>query len=241
MSCHAILLAGGSGYRLRARAPDKLLATIGRRSVFGHVFDTFSRSNLFAGLVVVFRDDAQRAALESAVEGTAGCPLTWVAGGSERMDSVWNGLQAVPGASRTVFIHDAARPLVSIDTLHQMAASARRHPAVVLAHRVTDTIKQLEPTRDDPPLTEARLHDLDRSTLWAMETPQVFDRGLIVEAYRLARARQIALTDDTAAVSLLGLGITVLESAAPNPKITRPGDLEWAELLLAGDGPPVQP
>ena len=106
----------------------------------------------------------------------------------------------------------------------------QREKAVVLAHRVTDTIKE------DPSRGRGRLRTLDRSRLWAMETPQVFARDLIARAYARALARGLSLTDDAAAVEQIGHPIALLENPHPNPKLTTPADLAYLEFLV-GRGP----
>jgi 2-C-methyl-D-erythritol 4-phosphate cytidylyltransferase len=101
----------------------------------------------------------------------------------------------------------------------------RREKAVVLAHRVTDTIKEHR--------GEGRLRTLDRKHLWAMETPQVFDRDLICRAYAKVAARKLSITDDASAVELLNHPIALLENPHANPKLTTPADLPYLEFLLA--------
>ena len=103
--------------------------------------------------------------------------------------------------------------------------------AAVLAHRVTDTIKQVPP-RAGAKLRRLKLKDLNRETLWAMETPQAFARELIVKAYEKVRAKKARVTDDIAAAALLGHPATLVENPCPNPKLTHPEDFAWAELLL---------
>ena len=94
-----------------------------------------------------------------------------------------NALAALPGDIAYVFIHDCARPLIRPEQLVALHKAVRGEDAVVLAHRVTDTIKER------PPRAGAGLRTLDRSRLWAMETPQVFARDLIIRAYARAPAR----------------------------------------------------
>ena len=96
--------------------------------------------------------------------------------------------------------------------------------AVVLAHRVTDTIKEHHDS--------GRLKSLDRDRLWAMETPQVFARDLIVKAYDRVHKRGLKITDDASAVGLLKHPVALLENSLPNPKLTTPSDLPWFEYLL---------
>ena len=134
-------------------------------------------------------------------------------------------LAALPADIEHVFIHDCARPLIRAEQLVALHKIVRREQAVVLAHRVTDTIKE---HRDD-----ARLRTLDRSRLWAMETPQVFSRELIARAYARVQARKLHVTDDAQAVEQLGHSIALLENNQPNPKLTTPADLEYLEFLLA--------
>ena len=126
-----------------------------------------------------------------------------------------------------VFIHDCARPLVRVEQLVALHKIVRREDAVVLAHRVTDTIKEHR--------GEGRLRTLDRSHLWAMETPQVFSRKLLCRAYDAVAKRKLTITDDAAAVELLKHPIALLENPHPNPKLTTPADLAYPPLKGAGD------
>jgi 2-C-methyl-D-erythritol 4-phosphate cytidylyltransferase len=155
-------------------------------------------------------------------------PTLFVPGGGERQDSVAAALAELPDDVGYVFIHDCARPLVRPEQLGALHKIVRRENAVVLAHRVTDTIKEHR--------GEGRLRTLDREHLWAMETPQVFSRKLICRAYARVAERQLAITDDAAAVELLKHPIALLENPHPNPKLTTPADLPYLEFLLAQTG-----
>jgi 2-C-methyl-D-erythritol 4-phosphate cytidylyltransferase len=220
----AILLAAGSGSRMNGAVADKILAPLAGRPVFAHSAAAFMQSAVADLYVVVYRD--QRQMMELAAY--APTPAVLVRGGGERQDSVMQALAALPGNIAHVFIHDCARPLVRPEQLVALHKIVRRELAVVLAHRVTDTIKQ---HRDD-----ARLRTLDRSRLWAMETPQVFARDLIVRAYNRVAAKKISITDDAQAVEQLGHPIALLDNPRPNPKLTTPTDLAYLEFLLARMG-----
>jgi len=148
-----------------------------------------------------------------------------VRGGHDRQDSVAAALAELPDDVKYVFIHDCARPLVRPDQLVALHKIVRDEDAVVLAHRVTDTIKEHH--------GQGRLHTLDRSRLWAMETPQVFSRKLICRAYARVKEKEISITDDAAAVELLKHPVALLENPYPNPKLTAPSDLSYLEHLLA--------
>jgi 2-C-methyl-D-erythritol 4-phosphate cytidylyltransferase len=218
----AILLAAGSSRRMGDSVTDKILAPLGDKPVFAHSAATFVRSGVVDFFVVTYRDQAQMVALSA----YAPTPTVFVRGGAERQDSVAAALAELPDDISHVFIHDCARPLVREEQLVALYKIVRREGAVVLAHRVTDTIKEHR--------GEGRLRSLDRSRLWAMETPQVFSRKLICRAYARVAARKLAITDDAAAVETLGHPVALLENPHPNPKLTTPSDLPYLEFLLAG-------
>ncbi len=217
----AILLAAGSGSRMQGTVGDKVLARLGGRPVFSYSAAAFMQSAIADLYVIVYRD--QRQMLE--LSAHAPTPSVLVHGGRERQESVMNALSALPADIEHVFIHDCARPLIRAEQLVALHKIVRREQAVVLAHRVTDTIKE---HRDD-----AHLRTLDRARLWAMETPQVFSRELIVKAYARVKSRGLRITDDAQAVEQLRHPIALLENAYPNPKLTSPADLEYLEFLLS--------
>jgi len=218
----AILLAAGSGRRMRGAVPDKILAPLAGRPVFAHSVAAFVASGVADFYVVVYRDARQSIELAR----HAPTPAVFVRGGRARQDSVANALAALPDDIGTVFIHDCARPLIRPEQLAALARAVRRQRAVVLAHRVIDTIRQV-------PAGRGRAVTLDRDRLWSMETPQVFDRALIDRAYARARRLGRQLTDDAQAVEQLGLPVAFLENPHPNPKLTAPGDLAAIEALCA--------
>ncbi len=155
----AILLAAGSGTRMQGAVADKVLAPLDGRPLFSHSAAAFLESSVVDYYVVVYRD--QRQMLE--LSAFAPTPATFVRGGRERQDSVANALTALPPDIAHVFIHDCARPFVRPEQLVALHKIVRREHAVVLAHRVTDTIKLHHES--------GRLGILERDRLWAMETP----------------------------------------------------------------------
>jgi 2-C-methyl-D-erythritol 4-phosphate cytidylyltransferase len=216
-----ILLAAGSGSRMQGTVSDKVLAPLAGRPVFGHSAAAFAASGVADLYVVVYRDRPQMMALSA----FAPTPSLLIRGGRERQDSVARALEALPRDIGHVFIHDCARPLIRPEQLVALHKIVHREKAVVLAHRVIDTIKE----HRDP----GRLRTLDRSRLWATETPQVFARELIERAYARVIARGWRVTDDAAAVERLGHPVALLENTHPNPKLTVPADLAYLEFLLA--------
>ena len=224
----AILLAAGSGSRMNGAVDDKILALLAGRPVISYSASAFMQSAIADLYVVVYRDQRQMMELSA----YAPTPSVLVHGGRERQESVMNALNALPADIAHVFIHDCARPLIQPEQLVALHKIVRRERAVVLAHRVTDTIKEHIVTARDGK-EQVRLRTIDRSRLWAMETPQVFDRELISRAYARVQARGLHITDDAQAVEQLGHPIALLENPHPNPKLTTPADFRYLEFLLS--------
>jgi len=221
----AILLAAGSSTRMAGAVADKILAPLAGRPVFAHSAAAFAASGVADFYVVVYRDQRQMLTLSA----HAPTPCVLIQGGAERQDSVAAALAALPSDIAHVFIHDCARPLVRPEQLIALHKIVRREHAVVLAHRVTDTIKKHR--------ADAHLKTLDRDRLWAMETPQVFSRELIDRAYARVARKKLRVTDDAQAVESLDHPIALLENSEPNPKLTTPADLAYLEFLLTREPP----
>lgn len=215
---------------MRGKVHDKVLTPLSGKPVVLHSLDAFQSAGIIEQITIVYRDEEQRTSL-SAVFAQAQCPypLNWVQGGKERQDSVFNALNAMSLLVEFVYIHDCARPLVHPKALQSLRQTVMEDKAAVLAHRVTDTIKKASTKRST---RKRRLRDVPRAGLWAMETPQAFERELIVEAYRRLRLNNLSVTDDTAAISHQQVGVSLVENLWPNPKLTVPGDLDYLEFLL---------
>ena len=146
-------------------------------------------------------------------------------GGATRGESVWNGLEDLPDEVRVVLVHDAARPLVSAETVDLVVAAARNGHGAVAALPVTDTLKEV----DD----EGRIvRTVDRSRLWRAQTPQGFPRDLIQRAYADARRAGVQDTDDAALCERLGLPVVVVRGSERALKVTEEGDFARAEALF---------
>jgi 2-C-methyl-D-erythritol 4-phosphate cytidylyltransferase len=150
-------------------------------------------------------------------------PVVLVAGGRERSDSVWNGLQSVEESAEVVLVHDGARPFASAELISRVLEEARHHGAVP-AQPVTDTIKQA----DESGLV---LGTADRARLWRAQTPQGFPRPMLQEAYRRARREGWSCTDDASVLERAGYTVRLVAGDPQNIKITVPSDLEIAELM----------
>ena len=155
------------------------------------------------------------------------CQMTVVAGGATRQESVWCGLSSLGPDCDLVCVHDAARPLVTHTTVRAVIAAARENGAAVAASRPNDSV------REDIPGGSTR--SLDRSRLWLVETPQAFATDVLRRAHERARAIGAVATDDATLVeTCAGASVTIVESDAWNPKITRPTDLRIVRQLFEG-------
>ena len=152
-------------------------------------------------------------------------PVTRVDGGADRQDSVARGLAAIDADARFVAVHDGARPLVSPKDIDRCVAVAMEHRAATLARRVTETMKRSD-------AEDFSAEAVSRENLWCMETPQVFEVSLLIEAYEAVAARGLVVTDEVSAVQAIGAKVKFVESLHPNLKITTPADLALAEAML---------
>ncbi|HIM23814.1 MAG TPA: 2-C-methyl-D-erythritol 4-phosphate cytidylyltransferase [Verrucomicrobia bacterium] len=219
-----VIVAAGSGSRMGQG--DKLFLDIAGLPLIGH---TWRRCDLFPDadeIILVTRDDMRTLFEELAERIDAQKPWQLVAGGAERQDSVWNGVNATAAGSEIVAIQDGARPCTPLAATQLAVATAREMGAAVLAGRLADTLK-----RGDG---EGQIvGTVDRKNLWAVQTPQVFRREIILAALAKVRDEGLSITDDTAACEALGQAVKLIECDQPNPKATTPADLPYIESLLA--------
>jgi len=220
----AIIVAAGRGTRMGPDV-DKLFLPVAGRPVVAHTWLRFDAMGEFDEVIVVVREGTQATFEEIAGQLTLRKPWRLVAGGAERQDSVWNCLGTLNPGTEVVAIQDGARPCTAEAVIRDTLAAAREEGAAVAAQRVTDTIKESE---DGAAIAK----HLDRSRLWSVQTPQVFRVEVIRRALAAVRAKGLRVTDDTAACELIGQKVRLVESAAPNPKVTVLADLPYIELLL---------
>ena len=220
----AIIVAAGKGTRMGPNV-DKLWLDIAGRPVVAHTWNQFDVAACIHEIILVVRDGMQPHFQELSAKFTFKKPFRLVIGGAERQDSVWNGLASVGAETEIVAIQDAARPCTTPDLIAATIEAAEETGAAVAAQPVTDTIKE---TDDGKVISRT----VDRSKLWSVQTPQTFRVDVIRRAIAAARAKNLNLTDDTAACELIGQPVRLVKSAAPNPKVTVPADLPFIESLL---------
>lgn len=220
----AIIVAAGKGTRM-GPGVDKLFLEIHGCPVVAYTWKTFEDCKCIDELVLVVRDGMQAAFQHLAQRYAFKKPFSLVPGGTERQDSVWNGLQALSSSAEIVAIQDAARPCTSAELIRSTVESARQIGAAVAAQPVVDTIKESH----DGNVIE---RNVDRSRLYSVQTPQTFRVDVIRRAIAEVRERGLLVTDDTAACELIGQPVKLVLNTRPNPKVTRPEDLAYLEVLL---------
>ena len=222
----AIIVAAGQGTRMRSTV-DKLFLELAGCPVVAHTWRRFETAECIREIVIVVRDGSQSAFDKLAAHHAFKKPFRLVVGGKERQDSVWNGLEALSPGAEIVAIQDAARPCTSRALIAATVAAAREMGAAVAAQPVTDTIKE---SHDGKRIERT----LDRTRLWAVQTPQTFRVEIIRRALSEVRRRGLVVTDDTAACELIGQPVQLVVRPEPNPKVTRPDDMPYVEAILRG-------
>jgi 2-C-methyl-D-erythritol 4-phosphate cytidylyltransferase len=223
----ALIVAAGSGERLRADRP-KALVELGGRPLVQWSIDALLSVADIEQVVVAMPADIELPA------GVSSARVSSVPGGASRSDSVRRALAAAGEATEgagldLVLVHDAARPLLLAALAESViAALAADHAAdaAIAALPVTDTIKRVD-------RADAVLETLDRGELWAVQTPQVFRRGVLERALEVSAEELASATDDALLVERAGGRVIVVPASDENLKVTTPIDLRVAELLLA--------
>jgi len=218
----AIIVAGGSSQRMGF---DKLFALLDGRPVVAHSIAAFEQTESVTDIILVGRAESLPD-LEAMVRTEGFRKVSAViAGGARRQDSVRHGLERVGGSAEFVAVHDAARPLVRPDLIERVFQSARTNGGAVCAASVIDTIK-----RADAALVVTG--GVERENLFAVQTPQIFRRDLLVKAYDAVFAAAVEVTDEISAVERVEGKVVLVTNENPNFKITYPADLPLAEVIL---------
>jgi len=218
----AILVAAGDSRRVGF---DKLFAAVAGRPVIAHTIDAFERADCVAEIIVVARKDRLDEMKAIIRDGNFKKVRSIIPGGKHRQDSVRAGLDHLEAGAKYVAVHDAARPLITTEQIQHVFEQCRIHAAASLAEPISDTLKYAD--------TEFFVAGpVNRHQLYAMQTPQVFERRLIEDAYRAVYAENASVTDEVSAVERLGHKVILVPSHDFNFKITYPQDLALAEFVL---------
>jgi len=222
----AIIVAGGSSQRMGF---DKLFAPLNGRPVVAHSIAAFENTASVHDIILVGRADRLSDYEEIVRRQGFGKISAVIPGGARRQDSVQKGLERLAQDCTFVAVHDAARPLVRPEMIEKIYQCAKRHGAAASGAPVRDTLKRVD--------GELRvIGAIDRSNLYAVETPQIFRRDLLAEAYRAIANAALEMTDEISAVERIEGPIMLLPNEEPNFKITYPADLPLGELVLRQRG-----
>ena len=219
-SCGAVIVAAGSASRMGGI--DKVMAPIGGEPMIVHTVRAFQSCDAVREIVVVTRQDLIETIMNLCQDFDKVQAV--IIGGATRQESVEIGLGTLSKSMKLVAIHDGARPLVSGEVIDRTVREASAHGAAAPAVPVKDTIKEVQ----NSVVTKTP----DRSTLFAVQTPQVFDVDLLAGALHKAKMDEAAVTDDCSAVERLGMPVKIVDGDERNIKVTTPMDLKIAELLL---------
>lgn len=216
--CGAVIVAAGNASRMGGI--DKILAQLGGKPVIVRTVQAFQECDAIAEIVIVTRPDRIPAVTDLCRDFPKVTAV--VAGGKTRQESVMEGLRALSDKCKLAAIQDGARPLVTWQLIDRCVRGANSYGAAAPAIPVKDTIKEVEGrvVRNTP----------DRSRLYAVQTPQVFDIALLRSA--LVQAEGTTVTDDCSAVENMGMTVKIVEGDERNIKITTPLDLKIAQLFL---------
>jgi 2-C-methyl-D-erythritol 4-phosphate cytidylyltransferase len=193
------------------------------KPILSYSLTAFEQCDAVDAIVVVRRPDYAEQAEQLALGFQKVVALT--DGGVERQNSVWNGLDKCPSQTEIVAVHDGARPLVTPQLIAATIQSARTHGTGIAATKVVDTIKEADDER-------TILRTVDRTRLWAVQTPQTAHYELLRRAYDGILKQGVIVTDEAAAIERIGGKVKLVDTPFLNLKITTPSDLAMAEALL---------
>lgn len=219
-ACGAVIVAAGTASRMGGI--DKVMASIGGEPMIVRTVRAFQNCDAIRQIVIVTRQDLI-VPISDLCHGFDKVQAVMV-GGSSRQESVEIGLNALSSNMKLVAVQDGARPLITGAVIDRTVRAAHTYGAAAPAIPVKDTIKVVQGglVAETP----------DRSTLRAVQTPQVFDADLLKGALKKAKDAGAAVTDDCSAVELMGMSVKIVEGDERNIKVTTPMDLKIAEILL---------
>jgi 2-C-methyl-D-erythritol 4-phosphate cytidylyltransferase len=220
----AIVLAAGRSTRMGGGPNKQFIELLGKPLVY-YSLAAFEQCCVVDAVILVRRPDYAQPAEQIVRECEFKKVVAFADGGAERQNSVWNGLEKCNPATDIVAVHDGARPLVTPALIESTIASAHAHGTGIAATKLVDTIKE---ANEDKTV----IRTVDRTKLWAVQTPQTVRLSLLREAYAKVFEKRGVVTDEAAAVESLGQKIHLVETPFLNLKITTPADLAIAEALL---------
>lgn len=221
----AVIVAGGSGKRMGMKIKKQFIELEGK-AILAHTIEAFNKCKVIDEIIVVVgKEDIAKVKTEIVSRYGYDKVIQIVEGGTERQESVYNGLMAVTKEIQYVMIHDGARPFISQEILEKAFIITKEKHATVVAVPVKDTIKVVNEALE----VEATPN---RSTLWSVQTPQSFKKELLIKAYGYAKEKSLMVTDDSMLVEAYGKKVHVVEGDYNNIKITTSEDLVLGQAIL---------
>jgi len=222
MVYQVIIPAAGQGKRMGA-GRNKLFLALGNMPVLIHTLRVFEADEDCENIILAIHPDDE-SSFKELLNQHGICKVTeFVKGGKERQDSVYSGVKTL-NKEGIVLVHDAARPFIKRETIRQLVKAARAGGAAIAAVPVKDTIKKAEGNQ----VTET----IERSGLWAVQTPQAFRVAVLRDAHDLAVNNKFIGTDDASLVERLPHKVVIIEGDYDNIKLTTPEDIYFAEVIL---------
>jgi 2-C-methyl-D-erythritol 4-phosphate cytidylyltransferase len=215
----AIIVGGGSGSRMLSEVPKQFMLLRGR-PVLMHTIEAFDKSDYNPEIIVVLNVDFHQYWENLCLLHNFSIPHKLVKGGTQRFDSVKNGIKAIK-TKAIVAIHDAVRPLLSKQLIDRTFEEAERSGNAVAAIKSRDSVRQNTGTHTIP---------LDREEIYLIQTPQTFSSEILKKAYTQEYRNEF--TDDASVAEKLGIKINLIDGETRNFKITFPEDIRLAEIYL---------
>ncbi|WP_394239308.1 2-C-methyl-D-erythritol 4-phosphate cytidylyltransferase [Niallia oryzisoli] len=222
MPYQVIIPAAGQGKRMGA-GKNKLLLELEGVPVFIYTLKVFEGDENCAGVILAVNEQDEKEFHSLLTKYGITKVICFVPGGPERQHSIYNGVKTLQG-NGIVLVHDGARPFIDCNQIHSLVSSAELHGAAVLAVPVKDTVKKV---KDDKVI-----ETVERSSLWAIQTPQAFRMSLLRQAYEWAEEEGFLGTDDASLVERIGHDVMIVEGNYDNIKLTTPEDLFFAETII---------
>lgn len=222
--CTAVIVAAGKGKRMGTEISKQFLP-LGGKEILAHTVQKFEKAEKIRDIILVTGADSLQDVQEMAQEYGWEKIVSIVAGGKERQDSVWNGLQQVAADTEIILIHDGVRPFVTEDILNISIETALEMGGCVAGVPAKDTIKVCDGEN-------IAIATPDRNALWQIQTPQTFRKERIVKAYEQAKEDGFVGTDDASFAEHCGYPVKVIMGSYRNIKITTKEDLIIGEAFL---------
>ena len=219
-----IIACAGSGKRMKVEK-NKILLEVQGKSILQYTCEKFTSCEKIDEIILVVAKHDLTVVEQLAKKIIHNKLYKVVVGGSERQYSINNALQAVDVKSEIVLIHDAARPMIKVETINKLIKEVEKSSCAIVGVRVKDTIKIADENK-------VVSKTPNRDYLWSIQTPQGFKLDIIKTAYQRAQQEGFLGTDDASLVERLNIAVKVVEGEYTNLKVTTPEDLKIIESLL---------